>query len=331
MLGSAIGALSGRLDAKFLTAFWLPAFVAVLGGCCILAAGVGLQHVDAWISGLDAVEQSLATLLILLAITMLAFVFRALTRPIAAVFAGDALPRVVADWSTRGQLRTKRKAAQLLNVATAAADAASAAGQAEVRFSQVFPRDDGDARPTRFGNILASAAEHPRIAYAMAGTLWWPRLAPLVPAHFEEALSGAQAPMMGLLNLSVVFVALGLLGGATLVLAGSLGVAAVTLIGGWVLSWLCYRAAASQATEVGSQLRVAFDLYRTDLLTQLGQEPPTDLPAERALWQRLTAELLGLPESTPSVSSDDDAAASDRAHSSRHDPNEPAAGQRADP
>jgi hypothetical protein len=34
------------------------------------------------------------------------------------------------------------------------------------------PRDDADAEPTRFGNALPGAAEHPVRTYAMDGALW---------------------------------------------------------------------------------------------------------------------------------------------------------------
>src|SRR5262245_46917418 len=107
MLASALGALSGRLDSKFLTAYWLPAFVALLGGLGILALAVGAEQMDAWVYGLDAVEQTIGTLILLLLMTMLAFVLRALSRPIVELFAGVALPRTVAKWSARGQLRVR--------------------------------------------------------------------------------------------------------------------------------------------------------------------------------------------------------------------------------
>src|SRR5687767_2529303 len=97
-----------------MTAFWLPAFVLVLGSIGILGARVGARQIDHWVYGLDSVEQSIGSLIIVLLITMLAFVLRALTRPIAEIFSGIALPRAVAEWSTRGQLRAKARAKQLL-------------------------------------------------------------------------------------------------------------------------------------------------------------------------------------------------------------------------
>ena len=218
MLGSAIGALSDRIDAKFMTAFWLPAFVFVLGSIGILGARVGVRQIDHWVYGLDSVEQSIGSLIIVLLITMLAFVLRALTLPIAEIFSGIALPRPVAEWSTRGQLRAKARAKRLL-----AADASDPEhpNTAAEWMDRHFPVADTDIRPTLFGNVLASAGEHPRFAYAMEGAFWWPRLSPLLPGYFQDSLSGAQAQLMALLNLSVVFVALAL---EALVVLGLFGV-----------------------------------------------------------------------------------------------------------
>jgi hypothetical protein len=297
MLRSGLSALSDRVDSKFLTAFWLPAFVAVFGGFVILALIVGGEQMDAWVSSLDSVEQTIGTAIILLHITMLAFVLRALTEPIADIFAGSAVPRIVATWSMRGQRRARTAAERVIGANPKGPDASALTRPAEQRLRQLFPQDDADMQPTLFGNVVASAAEHPRLAYSMDGGLWWPRLAPLLPSYFQDMLGGTQAPMMGMLNLSVVFFVLALLGLGVLGVAGGLWVVAlVFLTGGMLLSRLCYRAAVSQAVEFGSMVQVAFDLYRHEILKQMEVETPSDLAEERALWRRLTRELLDIPD-----------------------------------
>jgi hypothetical protein len=300
VLSSALGALTDHIDSKFLTAYWLPAFVAVLGGLGLLAALVGPAQMDAWVYGLDSVEQSLAALILLLLMTMLAFVLRALTRTIAEFFAGAILPQRVAEWSIQSQLAVKNATARMLGVKPADPSTLATVSQAAVTLDLAFPLDDAATKPTRLGNVLAAAADHPWLAYAMNGTLWWPRLTPLLPSEFQGMLAGALAPMMALLNLSVVFAALAL---AAVVVLGLLGAqwmtAIIILIVGFLLTWLCYRAAVSQATELGSMLRVAFDLYRYEILRQWNLDIPGDQTAERALWQRLTNELIGLPAQEP--------------------------------
>ncbi len=303
MLSSVIGALSDRMDSKFLTAYWLPAFVFTLGSLCTLGLAVGSSQLEAWITDLDSVEQALGALVIVLLISMLAFTLRAMTRPIAEVFAGIALPDFLATVFRRGQARAKQRAALLLR--DSAQSGALPGGQDESAWLQSrFPTNDLALKPTLFGNLMASVGEHPRLAYSMEGVIWWPRLSPLLPSYFQDTLAGAQAPMMALLNLSVVFCGL-----AVLVILVGLFTAQwlVTLLlgmGALVLSRLTYRAAVSQATEVASMLRVAFDLYRYDILDQLGKAHPVDLVAERTLWLGLTYEVLGRGTCSPVPSTD---------------------------
>lgn len=317
MLRAGLSALSDRVDSKFLTAYWLPAFVGVFGGFLILALFVGADQMDVWIGGLDSVEQTIGAAIVLLQITMLAFALRALTQPLADVFAGSALPRIVADWSLRGQRRARQTAARALRVDPGQPDAAARARPAAKRLDQLFPQDDADLQPTLFGNVLASAAEHPRFAYAMEGAIWWPRLSPLLPTYFQDMLGGVQAPMMAMLNLSVVFSALALLGPVVLGLAGGDWTAALAVLAsGAVLARLGYRGAVSQAVEFGSMLQVAFDLFRHEILKQMDVETPSDLQEEQALWRRLTLQLLDL--SAPPAASDAETAATTEAARPAH-------------
>ncbi len=310
MLRSGLSALSNRVDSKFLTAYWLPAFVGVFGGFLILALFVGADQMDAWISDLDSVEQTIGVAIVLLQITMLAFVLRALTQPIAEIFAGSALPRFMVEWSLRGQRRAKTAAERAVGADPRGTNPSTLARPAAQRLHQIFPQDDSDMQPTLFGNVVASAAEHPRLAYSMDGGLWWPRLSPLLPSYFQDLLGGTQAPMMAMLNLSVVFFVLALLGLGVLGVAGGAWVVAlVFLAGSMVLCRLCYRAAVSQAVEFGSMLQVAFDLYRHEILKQMELKTPGDLAEECALWRRLTRQLLDTPD--PSAAGSAGAAAAE--------------------
>lgn len=303
MLSSVIGALGDRMDSKFLTAYWLPAFVFVLGLLCTFGLAAGPGRLETLVSDLDSVEQALGALVIVLLISMLAFALRAMTHPITEMFAGIALPGIVADALMRGQLRAKHRAS--LVVADAAHPDALTAEQEQAAWLQSrFPSDDQSLKPTLFGNLLASVGEHPRFAYSMEGALWWPRLSPLLPGSFQDTLAGAQAPMMALLNLSVVFCGLAVAALVAGLFSGQWLAMILLCLGSLALSRLMYRAAVSQAAEVASMLRVAFDLYRYDILEQLGKPYPEDMAAERTLWQSLTGEVLGRDARLPALAAD---------------------------
>ncbi len=281
MLFSAIGSLGDRLDSRFITAYFVPAFVAVLGSIWILVAAVGGERLAERIAELDSVEQGIGVALILLLTLMLAHLLSALARPIATVYAGRVFPGPVRDWSIRGQLSGRRR-----NRASPIQGA---------REDRLFPRDPADTQPTAFGNVLAATADYPRLIYAMDAFHWLPRLLPLLPSDFQALLRSQETPMRGMLNLSLVFAYLAFLAVVMLGLLGSQELTALAaLVAGLVLSHLCYRAAVTQATDLARTIWVAFDLYRFSILEQLREEAPGDLESERALWARLAARLRDL-------------------------------------
>ncbi len=292
MLTNVLSAIGSRLDSKFMAAYWLPAFVGFLGFFALLVRLVGTEQIDDWRQTIDSVEKTLVVLFIVLSITMAAFLLRALTRPIAEIFAGLALPGIVARWSTDGQHRARRISEQN---AHRGPGTRTSLRRSSLLTEQAFPSSDTDMQPTRFGNVLATIAEHPRLAYAMEAFLWWPRLSPVLPDYFLSTLSAAQSPMMAMLNLCIVFGLRAVIGAIVVALLGELWPAAiVVLVGGLGLSWLCYRAALRQAQEYGNLVRVGFDLYRHEILRQMDLEVPTNLDEERALWRQLTSELYGI-------------------------------------
>ena len=113
--------------------------------------------------------------------------------------------------------------------------------------------------------------------------------------------------MTGLLNLSQVWATAALAGAAVLGLVGSLwGTAVAVLVSGLLLSWICYRAAIRECDEAGRFRDAAFHLYRHE--------------TERALWQRLTAEIMERLVPVPGVVTTPDGsatAAKGRTHRSK--------------
>ena len=68
--------------------------------------------------------------------------------------------------------------------------------------------------------------------------------------------------------------------------------AVILLVGGLILSRLCYLAAVSQVAQVARLMQVAFDLYRHAILKQMDLTLPSNLKAERGLWNQLTHQVL---------------------------------------
>jgi hypothetical protein len=290
-----LSTLSERLDSSFLTASWLPAFFAVLGNIALFIMVVGPDAVVAWLYNLDSFEETIVAVIILVVITMVGLLLRALSFVTVGFFVGELLPRSVAAWSTRSQQRARSHAQNLPGDANNSS-AHPLREQVRQLVIQRYPQDETALRPTRLGNTLAAGAEYPWNIYAMDGLLWWPHLTPVLPSYVSDPLEGAQSRLLGLLNLSLVFAVIACEAVVVLGLVGQQWTAALGVaVGGGVLAWLGYMAAVSQALEVTSQIRVAFNLYRQEILKQMGLAIPDTVVEERALWQSVTQELLGQP------------------------------------
>jgi hypothetical protein len=316
MFDYTLSSLSERLDTSFLTASWLPAFFAVLGNVALFTMLVGPDAVAAWGYNLDSFEETIVAVILLVVITMVGLLLRALSFVTVGFFVGELLPCSVAAWAIRGQQRARSREQRLLGDAAHISSAQLLRDQVRRLVEQRYPQDETALRPTRLGNLLAAGAEYPWIVYAMDGVLWWSHLTsvlPTDPVDVSQMLEGAQSRLLGLLNLSLVF---GVVACEAVVVLGLIGhqwpTAIGVAVGGSVLAWLSYHAAVSQALEVTTQIRAAFNLYRRAILTQMGLTVPDSMAAERALWQTLTQELLGQPPAaTPPGDRAETAAATD--------------------
>jgi Na+/melibiose symporter-like transporter len=296
MYDYTLSSLTEKIDTNFVISSWLPAFVAVLANLGFLTLLVGPDALAAWAYNLTEIEEFMVLLIVLLIITMVALLLRALSFLIFAFFTGESLPRRVAEWATRGQRRNRARAlAQLGHAANGPTDH-PVRDQVRRLIEQRYPQEETALRPTRLGNVLATAAEYPWVTYGMDGLLWLPHLWSTAPSYVSDALDGARARLQGLLNLSLICALLAVEGVLVLgVVTGHWTSAIGWAIVGAALAWFCYQAAVNQSLEVASQIRVAFNLYRQEILKQMGLAIPDTVAAERALWQSLTRELLGQP------------------------------------
>jgi hypothetical protein len=144
-----------------------------------------------------------------------------------------------------------------------------------------------EVMPTRLGNVLKSAELYPHLRYGMDGVLFWPRLYAVLPERVATALAETRSTLERLATLSClsgVFAVGG--GGYLLVARGPVAVYLTSLLGGYLLAVICYRAAVHTAADYAEQVRAAFDVYRRDLAKQLDGETATlDRPQWIALGQ----------------------------------------------
>lgn len=159
------------------------------------------------------------------------------------------------------------------------------------RINTAFPNEDYLILPTRLGNVLRSFEKYAFRQYNMGGILW-PRLRAKLDKEHAAALDEAKTPLDFVINISFLS---GILSFTILVigLLYPIGIAsrrtgiwwAIGIFAFAFLSYLAYVLAINQSKEWGDMFRSAFDLYRWDLLKQLGyKHTPANMSEERALW-----------------------------------------------
>ena len=299
---SALTDITDQIDPKFVISYWIPALVATFGGGMTWAMLTDFDFWDLWANSLDGVEQIVLAGSMVGLPTILAFFLKAVRRPVLMLFMGTSLPRPVAEWGIRREMRAKENAYHMI-LASDEQDPQFFINKAHQTLERRFPQSSARVMPTRFGNVTANLEEYTRSMHGIDHWLWWPRLAPLLPEGMAEITATEVANTTGLLNLSFVGAALGLGGAALLGLAGGLWTAALqVLVVGLVLAWICYRMAVAQGAEAGRHMHAAFDLYRHEILKQWGLDVPGNREAETALWEDLSRQMLDRSFRAPSTS-----------------------------
>lgn len=288
MLSGYLTQLSGLFDRRFILAYFSPVFIVLallgLGGA---AAQLGPSQAAIFWAELNPVMQIVLGLAALIAITVLAYVLQALTTPLVRLYEG-----FWPEWLAQRAKRKHLAAWEQLSQESFSMSGLHQPGNYR-RFYFNYPRDEDFVRATRLGNTLAAAEDYPHQVYRLDSVLWWPRLTPLLPEDFRGQIDAALTPMLALINLSFLFAAAAILGGLGVLISDlffadqPIWLFVLVFAGGLLLAWFCYQGAVSQAAGYGNLIRVAFDLYRHEILKQMRIDVPDNLMDEGELWTAL--------------------------------------------
>jgi hypothetical protein len=139
------------------------------------------------------------------------------------------------------------------------------------------PVEPGLILPTRLGNVIRSFEYYPDRTYGMDAVTLWPRLIAQLDKDYAAVIDDAKTSFDFMINCAVLGAALS----TTILVAGvaratPLATLATTMswaaevIGCAFVSYLSYLAAIPRAMAWGNVVKSAFDLFRRDLMKQLG-------------------------------------------------------------
>lgn len=154
-----------------------------------------------------------------------------------------------------------------------------------------YPTSKPPYLPTRLGNVIASFEDYPQTQYRIDAVTLWSRLVPILNREkYSLYIEREKANMDFLLNMcliSVIFC-------AELILTGYLfgrDIWGWVIITGYTLAiayFIFYKTSITGALGWGSTVRVAFDLYRYQLLAALYGKSPDDFSSERDTWLNIS-------------------------------------------
>lgn len=153
--------------------------------------------------------------------------------------------------------------------------------------------------PTRLGNVIRCFERYSFVAYGMDAIVLWPRLVAKIDAGFASTIDDTKTSLDFMVNSSFLC-AVSSLAALIIGLFTRTPFTALSVFH-WLwrmilflaLSVLFYGFSIGRAKAWGIQVKGAFDLYRFDLLKALGyQQPPLTFLEEKALWLRISNQLL---------------------------------------
>lgn len=154
--------------------------------------------------------------------------------------------------------------------------------------------------PTRLGNVIRCFESYPDRQYQLAGITIWPRLVAKIDKDYALAIDNAKVSFDFMLNcsllsatLALVVLVAGLLYPLVFISAHLYVPWLACVVGFAAASYLFYIWSIGRASSWGTTVRSAFDLYRGDLLKQLGfKQSPSGLDEERRLWNDISDQLV---------------------------------------
>lgn len=168
------------------------------------------------------------------------------------------------------------------------------------KINSEFPGDLTFVMPTRLGNTIRSFEHYSNLQYGIEAIVLWPRLIAKISKEYIVAIDDAKASFDFMINSSLLSAVLFLtILGVGLLYPFHLNSFPLRLF--WLLKvlvfatlcYLFYLGSISRASAWGSLIKGAFDLYRGELLKQLGYSRILTEPEEEyKLWNKISRNML---------------------------------------
>lgn len=271
------------LDRRFFVGWWFPVFFAAVAISLVTITSFGLENILNLLQRLSSAAQAYLFVMVLLAVTLIAFLLKALTYNVILIYEGYYWPPKLKKMLVR---RIKARHERLTEQASSDVESAAI-------LCEEYPAHGRELLPTILGNVMRSSETYAHSVYGLDIVGFWARLWPLIPKDFREQLDDTLTSIAMSLNLCTLTVVVIATGGTYMSYMSFHGTVTwytpvAVLLVGLVLARSMYISAVAQASVYGQQVRVAADLYRFDLLEALRVPVPATVEEEFKLWEDLS-------------------------------------------
>ena len=154
--------------------------------------------------------------------------------------------------------------------------------------------------PTRLGNTIRAFEYYPNREYGMDGVTCWSRLIAKIDPPYAAAIDDAKTSFDFMINMSVLSavsvvmqIAAGLFSRKPFASPGGLMIWLSLILITALLGFTFYHLSISRASAWGETVKGAFDLYRKDLLAQLGYDLKLETRSEeREVWDSISLQMI---------------------------------------
>jgi hypothetical protein len=303
------GELPKLFDRDFVTGFFLPVALFLLGTLGLLAGYDLLTPLLSLVPQLPQLDLLLGTTLVGVASWFGAVILLLANRSLLRIVEGygDLNPARLLHRFTRASYKRLVSRRDVLQTQV---DAYQDSGQEAPRetltklnrvltkVAEQYPDREDLVLSTMFGNILRSFEVYPRVMYGIGGVIGWNRLLAVVPDNFRQLINAAKAEMdfwVNLMILSALFIIEYI---SFAVYEWELKMLWLPLVAVFLAPFAYWRA-RSAAIEWGDMMKASFDVYLPDLSEKL-RIAPQEGGTERRMWQQFSqAVLFRLPDRLP--------------------------------
>jgi len=284
-VSSELNKIFGR---DFVTGFFLPAILFLVGNICLLK----LLGIDGPLLRINWEKPLQDTGLLVVIAWIFAIFLQAFNREVFRAAEGY-WPK----W-LRGRLTVfhRRRFRKLIEKVNALYNNPGEIDEQEfnalsLRAAMEYPSTEAQVLPTSFGNAVRAYEDYPRVIYGFESIKGWTRLQPLMSPEFRDVLSQNRTPVDLWLNLCVLTFVFGI---EVAVLAYNFNrfYLAWFILPLLILTWVAYARARSSVQQYGEQVKAAFDVYLPALATKLGYVLSSDVGNNRKFWSAFSEIMI---------------------------------------